>query len=297
MQLYYQKKQGDSYTTIKEVIKNYFGISDRLLIKLKKTHSLLRNGTSILHINETIDSNDEIAVLLDAPEETSILPTKMDLSILYEDDAYLVLDKPAGIPVHPSLLHYTDSLSNGIAFYFSQKDFKKKVRIVTRLDRNTSGLVIVAKNEYIQESLNRQMQNHTFIKKYLGIVEGKFEQKEGTIKAPIGRKENTIIEREVRPDGKDAITYYRVLQETKYFSLVEFTLETGRTHQIRVHSSYLGHPIIGDSLYGHFSPFINRQALHCHFVSFYHPITKKLVSYEASLPEDTKNLLEQNKNS
>ena len=278
----------DNFSNLKELLKVYFNISDRLLLKLKKNNKILVNG-KIANINSSLLPDDLVEVLLDLEEDNSnIIPVKMDLNILYEDDALLIINKPAGIPVHPSMDHFTDSLSNGVRYYFDTINLKKKIRPVNRLDRNTSGIVIFAKNEYIQECLVRQMKSGLFKKEYIAICEGKFEREEGTINAPIGRKENSIIERCVNENGDTAITEYKVLKydETNNYSIVKCNLKTGRTHQIRVHLSYIGHPILGDTLYGNPSNLISRQALHSYIVKFIHPISREEVTFIAELPSD-----------
>ena len=218
----------------------------------------------------------------------------MQLGIIYEDDAFLVLNKPAGIAVHPSILHYKDSLSNGVKFYFESIGLKRKIRPVNRLDLNTSGLIVFSKNEYIQECLIQQMNSHIFKKDYLAIVVGHFDEPQGTINLPIARKENSIIERCISENGQEAITDYKVLKEFKIgsncFSVVECSLKTGRTHQIRVHMSAIGHPLLGDTLYGLPSYLINRQALHSYKISYIHPITNKTLELTCELPNDMKNL-------
>ena len=169
----------DNYVNLKELLKAYFNISDRLLLKLKKNSKILVNG-KVENINSSISTGDLIQVLIDFEEDNSnIVPVKMDLNILYEDKAMLIINKSAGIPVHPSMDHFTDSLSNGVKYYFDSIGLKKKIRPVNRLDRNTSGLVIFAKNEYIQECLARQMKNNEFYKEYIAICEGNFENKKG----------------------------------------------------------------------------------------------------------------------
>ena len=278
----------DKFTNLKELLKAYFYISDRLLLKLKKNYKILVNG-NISNIYSPLFVNDYVEVFLDFEEDNSnIVPVKMDLKILYEDDAFLIIDKPAGIPVHPSMDHFTDSLSNGVRYYFDSIKLKKKIRPVNRLDRNTSGIVIFAKNEYIQECLVRQMKSDIFQKDYIAICEGKFEQEEGVINAPIARKEDSIIERCVNENGDMAITEYKVLKynEQNNYTVVACTLKTGRTHQIRVHLSYIGHPILGDTLYGNPSNLIDRQALHSYRVKFIHPISKENVTFIAELPND-----------
>lgn len=237
-------------------------------------------------------NGDTVSFIIDFEEDNSnIVPTKMELDILYEDEAYIVINKPASLPVHPSILHYDNSLSNGVRYYFDTIGLKKKIRPVNRLDKDTSGIVIFAKNEYVQEILVRQMKNKTFSKEYIAVCEGIFENRSGTINAPIARKENSIIERCVHEDGDTSITHYNVLKTDFNYSTVKLLLETGRTHQIRVHLSYIGYPIVGDTLYGNASSKINRQALHALKVSFLHPISKTKVLYIAPLPDDIKNLL------
>ena len=280
------------YSNVKEVLKAEFSMSDRLLLKLKKLDKIYLNG-NVTSVNHPVLENDLIECYLDYEEDNSnIIPTEMPLNIIYEDEAYIVVNKPAGIPVHPSMDHYTDSLSNGIAFYFNQIGLKKKIRPVNRLDKDTSGIVIFAKNEYIQECLVRQMKSKEFIKRYIAVVNGNLDNLEGTINAPIARKEGSIIERCVSETGDIAITHYKVLKRKTDFDIVECILETGRTHQIRVHFAYLGHSLLGDTLYGTSSNLINRQALHAYEVEFTHPLSKKKVKYIATVPEDLNKLME-----
>lgn len=280
------------YSNVKEVLKAEFSMSDRLLLKLKKLDKIYLNG-NVTSVNHPVLENNLIECYLDYEEDNSnIVPTEMPLNIIYEDEAYIVVNKPAGIPVHPSMDHYTDSLSNGIAFYFNQIGLKKKIRPVNRLDKDTSGIVIFAKNEYIQECLVRQMKSKWFIKRYIAVVNGNLDNLEGTINAPIARKEGSIIERCVSETGDIAITHYKVLKRKTDFDIVECILETGRTHQIRVHFAYLGHSLLSDTLYGTSSSLINRQALHAYEVEFTHPLSKKKVKYIATVPEDLNKLME-----
>jgi len=287
MELKYIVKD-NKYENIKQILKNEFKISTRLLSKLIKNKRILKND-EVADTRDYININDIISVLVDFDEESeNIVPTSMNLDILYEDDAFLVINKQAGIAIHPSILHFDDSLSNGVKYYFDKIGLKRKIRPVNRLDLNTSGIVIFAKNEYVQECLIKQMQNNSFKKEYLAIVCGNLENKNGTINAPIARKENSIIERCINKDGQPSVTHYEVIKEKKEYSLVKCILETGRTHQIRVHFSHIGHPLLGDTLYGSSSELINRQALHSHKVEFIHPITNKKISLRADLPNDMK---------
>lgn len=234
-------------------------------------------------------NGDVITVNLDFEEESdNIVPTKMDLNIVYEDEALLILNKPSGIAVHPSISHYEDSLSNGVKFYFEQCNLKRKIRPVNRLDFNTSGLIIFAKSEYVQESLIKQMNEHTFQKEYIAIVSGSFDKTSGIIDLPIARKNNSIIERCISHDGQEAITEYCVLKTSNNYSVVKCSLKTGRTHQIRVHMSAIGHPLLGDTLYGVSSPLISRQALHSYKICFTHPISNQALEFICDLPQDMK---------
>lgn len=289
------KVQNNKYKNVKEILTSYFEISNRLLVKLKKNQRIFLND-NVVYVTHEVSENDILKVDIDFDEESdNIVPTKMNLEIIYEDDYMLIINKPSNLAIHPSILHYENSLSNGIAYYFKEKDIKRKIRPVNRLDKDTSGIVIFAKNEYIQECLIRQMKNNTFKKNYLAILEGHLENDFGTINAPIDRKENSIIERTISENGFPSITHYKVLKSfcinDKKLSLVEFTLETGRTHQIRVHSKYINHPLLGDSLYGNTSTLISRQALHAYKISFIHPITKENLNLEIPLPEDINKII------
>ena len=290
MELKYIVKD-NKYNNINQILNNEFNISTRVQSKLIKNKKILLNGLSV-DTRNTINLGDNIIVLLDLEEDNSnIIPTKIDLDIVYEDDGLLVINKPSGIPVHPSILHYKDSLSNGIKYYYDQISLKKKIRPVNRLDKDTSGLVIFAKNEYVQECLIKQMNSNTFKKEYLCIASGVFKEKQGTINAPITRKENSIIERCISSNGQPSITHYEVIKEFNNYSLVKCILETGRTHQIRVHMSFIGHPLIGDELYGNNSELISRQALHCNKLTFYNPYSNLLQSIECPIPNDILKLI------
>lgn len=279
------------YKTLKEVLKAEFNMSDRLLLKLKKLQKIYLNG-EFTYIAHSVKPNDIIECYLDDEEDNSnIVANQMHLNIIYEDEAFLIINKPAGIPVHPSMEHYTDSLSNGVKFYFNKINLKKKIRPVNRIDKDTSGIVIFAKNEYIQECLVKQMKSNNFVKKYIAVVEGHLDKKSGVINAPISRKQGSIIERQISENGDTAITHYTVLNSSSTFDVVECILETGRTHQIRVHFSHICHPLLGDTLYGNSSPFINRQALHAYKVEFIHPISKEKLEFTASIPNDIEKLL------
>lgn len=286
----------NKYKTIKDVILNYFHISNRLLTKLKSLNCIFLNSDNAF-VNAKIDIGDIVCISFEYEEDNSnIIPKNMNLDIIFEDDYFLVINKISGIPVHPSILHYEDSLSNGVCFYFNQIGLKKKIRPVNRIDKDTSGIVIFAKNEYVQECLIKQMKNNVFKKEYIAIVENFFDNKKGCVKLPIGRKQGSIIERCISNNGDLSITNYEVLHEKIFntipISIIKCSLKTGRTHQIRVHMSYLGHPIIGDSLYNGNINFFNRQALHSYSVEFIHPISNEKLNIIAPIPNDMKNIID-----
>lgn len=276
---------------INDILTKRLNISTRLKNKLIRNKHVLLNGIFV-DTRELAHVGDILTIDLSYPEDNSnIIPTQMDLDIVYEDEHLLAINKPAGIAVHPSILHFDNSLANGVKYYFDKIGLKKKIRAVNRIDLNTSGLVLFAKNEYIQECLIQQMTSSSFEKTYLAVVWGKLPEKYGTINAPIARKENSIIERQVSENGQTAITHYKVLQEFKNYSLVECTLESGRTHQIRVHMAHIGNPLLGDSLYGSKDQtLINRQALHSYKMKFIHPVSNEKMSLETAIPKDIKNL-------
>ena len=278
----------NNFQNINQILKQEFNISSRLQHKLIVNKLIYLNNNEI-DTRSSVNIDDIITINLDFEEgNDNIIATNIKLNIVYEDDCFLILNKPAGIAVHPSIQHYTDSLANGVKFYFETIGLHKKIRPVNRLDLNTSGLIIFAKNEYVQECLIKQMQDNTFQKYYIAFVEGTFTNKEGIINLPIARKENSIIERCISPSGQEAITDYVIIDEFNSFSIVKCHLQTGRTHQIRVHMSAIGHPLLGDTLYGHTSSLINRQALHSHKISFVHPVTKQIMNFTCELPDDMK---------
>lgn len=266
--------------TINQILKSKLHISSRLLYKLINKKVIYLNN-QICDTRNTANKGDLLSVDLSYDEDNSnVVPTKMNLNIVFEDDSILVLNKPAGISTHPSMLHFEDSLSNGVKYYFDSIGLHKKIRPVNRLDLHTSGLIIFAKNEYIQECLIKQMENNSFKKEYHAIVVGHLENKKGTIDKPIARKQNSIIERCIDENGKRAVTHYEVVKEFDNCSLVKCTLETGRTHQIRVHFASIGHPLLGDSLYGEKSDLIDGQALSCTKLSFIHPVSNEKMALE-----------------
>ena len=291
MRLEYTVKEEEN---IRQILKEVFFMSDRLIVKLKHNNCISVND-EVAHIWTKISKGDKLVVEENFEEESpNIVPNEnIKLTILYEDEYMLIVDKAPGMPVHPSSLHFDDSLSNGVKAYYEKIGLKKLIRPVIRLDKDTSGIVIFAKNEYIQNQLMYQMKTKSFKKKYIAILEGIVEKNEGTIKTNITRKEGSVIERMVSDKGQTAISYYKVVKrlKNKNLTVVEYELETGRTHQLRLHSKHINHPILGDSLYNKESSLIKRQALHSIEVKFIHPITKNEMIIKSDIPQDMKKII------
>ena len=249
--------------------------------------SILVNGVHY-YMRQELSNGDHLQVrICETKNSEKIPPTNLPLDIIYEDEDILVLNKPAGMPIHPSLNNYTNSMANALAYYFQSQGKPFIFRCCNRLDRDTSGLTIVSKHLVSGSILSDMTKYREVHREYLAITRGSVTPSEGTIQAPLGRKEGTIIERTVDWEhGEDAVTHYKVVKEANGHSLVSLRLETGRTHQIRIHMKYLGYPLIGDYLYNPDMEYMTRQALHSHHMEFTHPITGEHMSFTAPLPED-----------
>lgn len=264
-------------------------ISGRLFRRLYKEKMIFVNG-KFQRKGLELDKGD-IVTLHMIDEYEDILPEPMDLDIVYEDFDLLILNKPYNIVVHPTKSHQTNTLSNGIVNYFLEKNIKKKIRFVNRLDMDTTGLLIIAKNSFAHQQMGIQFENNTVVKKYLTLVKGIMKKDSGTIDVPIGREEDKSIKKVVSEEGQDALTSFNVIERFSSSTLVEVQIHTGRSHQIRVHLNHLGHPIIGDTLYGEASPLISRQALHSHYLKAIHPRSKNEIEFLANMPKDMINLM------
>jgi 23S rRNA pseudouridine1911/1915/1917 synthase len=231
---------------------------------------------------------DDIVKVIFPPENPSegVIGENIKLEILFEDPYILVVNKPAGMSTIPSREHPNGSLANALLGYYEEIGIRATSHIVTRLDRDTSGIVLIAKHRHVHHLFSKQQQNGHVKRTYEAFAEGSLKLEMGSIEEPIGRKTESIIEREVRNDGQYACTHYKVLKRYKEFTHVELQLETGRTHQIRVHMSFIDHPLLGDDLYGGNLKLIERQALHCKKVHFIHPFNGKEMTFTASLPLD-----------
>lgn len=256
--------------------------------------SILVNGVHY-YMRQELSKGDHLQVrICETKNSEKIPPTNLPLNIIYEDEDLLVLNKPAGMPIHPSLNNYTNSMANALAYYFQSQGKPFIFRCCNRLDRDTSGLTIVSKHLVSGSILSDMTKYREVHREYLAIARGSVTPSEGTIQAPLGRKEGTIIERTVDWEhGEDAVTYYKVVKEANGHSLVSLRLETGRTHQIRIHMKYLGYPLIGDYLYNPDMEYMTRQALHSHHMEFTHPITGEHMSFTAPLPEDMARVMQE----
>jgi 23S rRNA pseudouridine1911/1915/1917 synthase len=226
-------------------------------------------------------------------QSESMEAENITLDIVYEDEHFLAVNKPPGMPTIPSLFQSKGSLAAGVLFYYQQHDIPGTFHAVNRLDKDTSGIVLVAKHRFAHSLMSKQQREKTIQREYIALVHGELEQNLGTITSPIGRKPDSIIERMVREDGQLSITHFEKINYLSdyHISAVRLKLETGRTHQIRVHMASIGHPLIGDDLYGGSRDIIKRQALHSETARFIHPFRDEEVMIKVDLPDDMKRLL------
>ncbi|MCI8388024.1 MAG: RluA family pseudouridine synthase [Clostridiales bacterium] len=277
-------------------------ISRALITRLKKTESGITVNGQHATVRHILHTGDELALQVNdniEDENEQLIPTEMPLDIIYEDDDMIALNKPAGIPTHPSLGHFTDTLANGLAYYYKSRGIPFVFRAINRLDRDTSGIVLAAKNQYAASELSSLMQSGRIHKTYIAVLNGMPSEQQGIINAPIRRREATIILREVAssdmPDAKSAITSYEVISAGENASIVRAEPVTGRTHQLRVHFAHIGTPIVGDGLYGsaettptELDNMIDRHALHAaSLVIEYNDRSQTLC---AKLPDDMQRL-------
>lgn len=276
---------------LREAIADW-GISKRALTAIKfDGGEILVNGTE-QNVRHLLTVGDEVIIRF--PQEQvseGLVAQDGELEVIYEDEAILILNKPAYQSTIPSREHPIGSVANVLCGYFERQNLASTAHIVTRLDRDTSGLMIVAKHRHMHHLMSEQQKLGAVHREYEAIVHGLVEENQSII-APIGRKDTSIIEREVRPDGQFAHTDVTVLASSEMYSHIRLKLHTGRTHQIRVHMAHIGHPLAGDDLYGGSLERMARQALHCVSVAFTHPVTGKAMQFTRDLPADMRNLIE-----
>lgn len=276
---------------LREFLRQEKEISRQALTDIKNRGQLLLNG-EIVTVRAMLKKGDLVTVVFPQEERSATMhPVQIPLDIIYEDEHLLVINKQANLPTIPSIYHPNTSLANAVLYYYDCHNIYSTFHAVNRLDRDTSGLLIIAKHRYAHDLLTKQQRSKQVKRTYIAIVHGRIDRESGTIDAPIGRKETSIIEREVRDDGQKAITHYKVIKASKEETVVQLSLDTGRTHQIRVHMSFLGHPLLGDDLYGGKKTKIKRQALHSWKLEFFHPILKKSINFIVEPPEDMSTFL------
>ncbi len=268
------------------------GLSTSAIRRAKhRDRGLLVDGEDI-YTSYQVHPGQVVAILCDDRAGSDIVPCAGPVDIVYEDDDLLVVNKPAGLTVHPCAGNWADSLGARLVHYYRKVGLEADFHPVHRLDKGTSGLMVVAKHPAVQHALTQALHSNAFLRCYLAVCEGCPSPASGTIDAPLGRTDESYIRQCVRPDGKPARTHYRVLQAGDKFSLVSLTLDTGRTHQIRVHMAHIGHPLAGDFLYGtEDADLIGRPALHSGYLRFCQPFTGEELVFSSPLPDDMAQLL------
>lgn len=259
------------------------GISRKMLTQVKHGGLILVNGEPRT-VRSEVTSGDDVTVYFPLEQSAeAMVRSQRPLSILYEDDYLLAVDKPAGIATIPSRLHPDDSLANAVLGYYDRIGLQSAIHVVNRLDRDTSGVVLFAKYAYVHHRFSELQKRGGLSRTYIALVEGMVEPQ--TIDAPIGRAPDSIMERIVTEDGQHAVTHIRDVRGHGAYTVLDIALETGRTHQIRVHMRHIGHPLLGDTMYGG-RPVLARHALHSSTAAFTHPLTGKPILIEAVLPDD-----------
>ena len=289
----YKVTEAGNGVKIRDYMKDELNLSGRFIRNSAMGQRLMVNGKEV-RLSYKLSEGEEIQVKVTKEENQDIQGENLNIQVVYEDDDLLIVNKPPFMVVHPTKSHPTGTLANGVIYHFRQNKDNSIVRLVSRLDRDTSGLIMIAKNQFSHMSLAKSMEQNLIEKSYLAIVHGHLKEKKGTINRPIGRPTNETIKRAVLEDGQESITHYKVIDEYQEGSLVQLLLETGRTHQIRVHLSHEGNPIYGESLYSEFNDeeLIHRQALHAFRLKLPHPRSRQILEFHCEMPEDMKKLVE-----
>ena len=282
---------------VRRVLQNELKFSTKMIKFLKYTPFGITVDGKAVTVRHILQMGECLSLAIEDSESSPALaPVDLPLDILYEDDDIVVPAKPADMPTHPSHDHYTDTVANALAFRYEKEGIPFVFRPINRLDRNTSGLLLISRNKRAAGKLTQSMQKGDIKKTYLAVTVGEMAEKEGVIDAPLHRTKESIIVREVcspaAPDADAACTEYRVLAVENGYSLVLVRPLTGRTHQIRVHFAHAGHPLVGDDLYGTPTPLIARHALHAYQLSFPHPMTEESITLSAPLCADMRSLIE-----
>ena len=285
----YQIEEADAGRTVLSFLKER-GFSTRVLAGLKRNPYGITIGKKRVTVQKQLKKGDTLTVRI-ANKESQVAnehipPVEMPLAVVYEDEDVLVLNKPPRLATHPSLGNHGNTLANGVAYYMQSKGKEFVFRPVHRLDKDTSGAILLGKNAHSAGVLGEDLKAKKVSRSYLAILEGILPEKKGMVDAPIARKDGSVLARTVDPKGDRAVTHYEVLAEGEGYSLVRLVLETGRTHQIRVHMAYLGAPVAGDFLYGREEPALGRQALHSETLAFTHPVSGEALFFRCPLPED-----------
>ncbi|WP_031515037.1 RluA family pseudouridine synthase [Desulfofalx alkaliphila] len=278
--------------TVENFLYKDMGFSRTMIRKLKRTAGVRVNGKPVF-FSDRLKAGDILYVPLDLDDdcEAGFEPQDIHIDIIHEDPHILVVNKPANMLVHPVAHEQHNTLANAVLFHYSKQNLKVAFRPVSRLDRDTSGLLVVAKNAHVGYQLAKQLKTGEFKRYYLGVVHGLVQQPQAVIALPIGRCKDGRVRHEINFKGRHSITHYWVVNHLGSNTVVKLRLETGRTHQIRVHMGAIGYPLVGDTLYGGSCCGINRQALHCQRLIFKHPITGELLTLDAPLPKDMQKLI------
>lgn len=275
--------------TVEKIMKKRWNVPRKLLHRFRTNKDVTLNNEDVHWKNTNVHTGDSLRIRLFAKQPLEVTPTYMDVDVLYEDDHLLVVNKPEGMFTHPNSEEQSDTLVNAVASYFQINGIEATPKYVHRLDKDTSGAVLFAKHDLAIAMLGEELKDRKIKRTYIAWAQGKVKPKKGTIKEPIGKDRHHPTRRRVSPNGQDAETHYERIDYSTSLqaSLVKLQLQTGRTHQIRVHMSHIGHPLLGDELYGGKGDFDGQQALHAAKLTFIHPFTEETVSTLAMPSEDS----------
>jgi len=290
MPIEYRVTNDNENQKVSQILKNHLKFSRGEIRRIKRCAGLMVNDQAV-RLNSLVKEGDLIRVNIQEEDDQPVIPQDIPLNILFEDEHILVVNKPFNMLVHPLSYHVLNTLANGVIYHWQLQGHNRKFRSVSRLDKDTSGVILIAKSSYICHQLAEQMKKGICRREYLTVVHNRMIMDSGIIDFPIGRPYDDSLIFGVTSQGKAAITHFTVIQRFASGSLVKLRLETGRTHQIRVHMRHLGHPLMGDDLYGGSLELIGRQALHSWHLEFNHPVSKEKMQLEAPLPDDMTSLI------